>query len=95
MTKSNIRKQATALNYTGSGAPVISAQGKGVVAEDIIALAEQAGIHIHQNEHLSDFLQQLETGEAIPEDLYYLIAEILSFVYLLEGKQPKGWNNES
>ena len=80
-------KQATALTYSGTGAPFVSAKGKGAVAADIIALAEQAGIHIHQDPNLSHFLQTLELGEEIPEELYRLIAEILSFVYMLEPKK--------
>lgn len=87
MTQKN--KHATALTYTGTGAPFVSAKGKGAVAADIIALAEEAGVHIHQDPHLSDFLQTLELGDEIPEELYRLIAEILSFVYMLEGKDPR------
>ncbi|RYV02609.1 flagellar biosynthesis protein FlhB [Shewanella sp. OPT22] len=83
------QKQATALTYSGKGAPFVSAKGKGVIAADIIALAEQAGVHIHQDKHLSDFLQTLDLGEEIPEELFRLIAEILSFVYMLEGKDPR------
>lgn len=82
------RKQATALRYDGHLAPTITAQGEDLIADEIIALAREAGIHIHQEPHLSAFLQQLQLGEAIPEELYQLIAQLIAFVYLLEGKVP-------
>ncbi|MGB0894782.1 MAG: EscU/YscU/HrcU family type III secretion system export apparatus switch protein [Parashewanella sp.] len=90
----NKPKQATALSYSGVGAPTVTAKGSGIIAEDIIAMAKQANIHIHHNPHLSEFLQRLELGEEIPAELYTLIAEILSFVYLLEGKQPENWTQQ-
>ncbi len=87
MTHDN--KQATALAYSGTGAPIVSAKGTASIAEEIIMRAQEAGVHIHQDKHLSEFLQKIELGEEIPEEVYRLIAEILSFVYLLEGKDPR------
>jgi len=34
------------------------------------------------------WLGQLDLGDEIPQQLYQVIAEILSFVYALEGKVP-------
>jgi flagellar biosynthesis protein len=89
----NKPKQAVALSYDGKHAPQITAKGKGEVAEEIIALARESGIYIHQDPHLSDFLQLLEVGEEIPRELYLLIAELIAFVYMLDGKFPEQWNN--
>ncbi|QSX32698.1 EscU/YscU/HrcU family type III secretion system export apparatus switch protein [Shewanella avicenniae] len=86
-------KQATALFYDGKSAPQITAQGKALLAEEIIALAKDAGVFIHEDEHLSNFLQMLEIGEEIPKELYLLIAELIAFVYMLDGKFPEQWNN--
>ncbi|WP_234400231.1 EscU/YscU/HrcU family type III secretion system export apparatus switch protein [Shewanella marina] len=86
-------KHAAALTYNGTGAPYLSAKGQAQVAEDIIAIAQAAGIQIHHDPHLSQFLQFLELGEEIPPELYKLIAELLSFIYILEGKTPKNWQN--
>lgn len=91
--KNNHPKQATALFFDGKNAPQITAQGKELLAEEIIAVAKDAGIHIHEDEHLSNFLQMLEVGEEIPRELYLLIAELIAFVYMLDGKYPEQWNN--
>ncbi|MCH1931737.1 EscU/YscU/HrcU family type III secretion system export apparatus switch protein [Shewanella acanthi] len=86
-------KKAVALSYDGQHAPKIVASGEGLVAEEIIALAKEAGVFIHQDPHLSDFLRLLEVGEEIPKELYLLIAELIAFVYMLDGKFPEQWNN--
>ncbi|NRD73370.1 EscU/YscU/HrcU family type III secretion system export apparatus switch protein [Shewanella sp. VB17] len=86
-------KQAIALGFDGKNAPKVTAKGTGIVADEIIALAEEAGIHIHKNPHLSDFLQRLELGDEIPKELYLLIAELIAFAYMLDGKFPEEWNN--
>lgn len=86
-------QQAVALSFDGKHAPKVVASGEGLVAQEIIALAKAAGVHIHQDPHLSDFLRLLELGEEIPKELYLLIAELIAFVYMLDGKFPEQWNN--
>ncbi|WP_299569644.1 EscU/YscU/HrcU family type III secretion system export apparatus switch protein [uncultured Shewanella sp.] len=86
-------KKAVALSFDGNTAPTITATGTDLIAEEIISLAQEAGVYIHQDEHLSNFLQLLELGEEVPEELYTLIAELIAFVYMLDGKFPEQWNN--
>ncbi|MCL1073912.1 EscU/YscU/HrcU family type III secretion system export apparatus switch protein [Shewanella dokdonensis] len=86
-------KQAVALSFDGKSAPTITAKGQDLLAEEIIAVAKAAGVHIHHDEHLSNFLQMLELGDAIPKELYLLIAELIAFVYMLDGKFPEQWEN--
>ncbi|MBB1440948.1 EscU/YscU/HrcU family type III secretion system export apparatus switch protein [Shewanella sp. SG41-4] len=86
-------QQAVALSFDGKSAPKITATGKDLVAEEIILIAREAGIHIHQDPHLSEFLQLLELGDEVPKELYLLIAELIAFVYMLDGKFPEQWNN--
>lgn len=93
MSQESEPKQAVALSYDGRNAPKIVATGEGLIAEEIIALAKANGIYIHQDPHLSHFLQLLELGEEIPKELYLLIAELIAFVYMLDGKFPEQWNN--
>ena len=91
--RAKVEREAVALSYDGLQAPVITATGKGAVADAIIELAKEAGVHIHKDAHLSDFLQRLELGEEIPKELYLLIAELIAFAYTLDGKFPEHWNN--
>ncbi|GIU18848.1 EscU/YscU/HrcU family type III secretion system export apparatus switch protein [Shewanella glacialipiscicola] len=93
MSENNEPKQAVALSYDGRNAPKIVATGEGLIAEEIIAIAKANGVFIHQDPHLSRFLQLLELGEEIPKELYLLIAELIAFVYMLDGKFPEQWNN--
>lgn len=85
--------QAVALSYDGVSSPKITAKGSDLVAAEIIALAKESGIYIHQNPDLSNFLQKLEIGEEIPKELYLLIAELIAFAYMLDGKFPERWDN--
>ena len=47
MTTPDPQKTSIALNYNGSGAPVISASGTGLIAEEILDRAKQAGVPVH------------------------------------------------
>ena len=42
----------------------------------------------HNSNKVARWLSQLSVGDEIPQDLYQVIAEILAFVYMLEGKTP-------
>lgn len=90
--KNKISK-AVALSYDGKTAPKITATGKDLVADEIIVLAKEAGVYIHKDPNLAEFLSMLELGEEIPPELYQLIAELIAFVYMLDGKTPENWNN--
>ncbi len=81
-------KQAFALSYDGQQAPKLSAKGDDELAQAIIQLAIQAQVPIYENAELSQWLSKLELGDEIPQALYVTIAEILAFVYHLEGKDP-------
>ncbi|WOT06274.1 EscU/YscU/HrcU family type III secretion system export apparatus switch protein [Shewanella youngdeokensis] len=85
--------KAVAIKYEHGTAPKVTAKGEDVVAQEMVALALAAGVHIHQDEHLCEFLQQLSIEETIPEALYLVIAELIAFTYVLEGKFPEKWNN--
>lgn len=81
----NPNQKAVALKYEPEkGAPFVAATGKGLIAEQIISLAEEHGVHIHQSPELVDVLVRLELGEEIPEALYRAIAEVIAFAYSLK-----------
>lgn len=87
-------KTAVGLKYRADNkqqAPQVIAKGFGELAGEIIALAEENGVLIHQDEQLSAFLAQLDLGQEIPDALYHVIAELIAFSYLLQGKVPEGW----
>jgi len=81
--------KAIALSYDGETAPTLAAKGDDDLAQAIIQLALQAQVPIYENAELSQWLSKLELGDEIPQAIYLTIAEILAFVYKLEGKEPK------
>ncbi|MFQ5487469.1 MAG: EscU/YscU/HrcU family type III secretion system export apparatus switch protein [Gammaproteobacteria bacterium] len=80
---------AVTLHYDGDNAPQVSAKGAGSLAEQILSLAREHDIPLHEDEQLVEVLAQLELGDEIPETLYQVVAEIIAFVYVLQGRFPK------
>ncbi|PKG98886.1 EscU/YscU/HrcU family type III secretion system export apparatus switch protein [Paraglaciecola sp. MB-3u-78] len=76
---------------SSAGAPTIIAKGFGDLAQEIITLARQNGVLVHEDPYLSDFLATLDLGQEIPDQLYHVIAELISFSYVLQGKFPDSW----
>lgn len=93
MTKPTPPKSATAIVYDGKQAPTIIAKGHGDLADEIIAVAREHGILIHQDDELNRLLSQLELGDKIPKEMYVIIAELIAFSYVLQGKFPDNWQN--
>ena len=77
---------ALALEYDGDQAPVVTARGHDEIANQILRMAQESGIPIHQDKDLALVLEQIDLGEHVPQALYVVIAEILSFAYRLSGK---------
>ena len=82
---------AVALNYDGKSAPKVTASGINDVAEEIVRIAKENNIHLHDDPVLARMLSTLELGTEIPRELYLLIAEVIAFAYYLEGKAPENW----
>lgn len=90
-TKDGKPKQAIALAYNPNedDAPRVIASGKGQLAEKIIAEAQQNDIPVHEDSKLADTLSKLEIGDAIPPELYEVVAEILVFVDAMDKIKAK------
>lgn len=85
------RKQAIALKYDPavSAGPIIAAKGKGKIADEILARANEAEVPIYEDSSLVEVLGQLDMNTAIPEELYQAVAEIFAFIYQLDQKHKK------
>lgn len=83
-------KQAIALEYDPSeDAPKVIASGRGALAERIIEKAKESDVPIHRDDKLADTLSRLEIGDAIPPQLYEVVAEILVFVDSMDKIRAK------
>ncbi len=71
-------------------APKVKAKGEGIIAQKIIALAEEHGIPVKDDADLIEVLSQLDIEEEIPPEVYVAVAEILAFVYALNSRRGKG-----
>jgi flagellar biosynthesis protein len=78
--------RAVALRYSGTGAPKVTAAGRGHVAERILGLAEEHGVPVRRDPALLQALSTLELGREIPEELYAAVAEVLAWAYALDGE---------
>jgi flagellar biosynthesis protein len=101
-TKKPKQKSAVGIKYnqdseagtSSGGAPSGGAPSGGApsgLADEIITLARQNGVLVHEDPYLSDFLATLDLGQEIPDQLYHVIAELISFSYVLQGKFPDSW----
>ncbi|WP_441255766.1 EscU/YscU/HrcU family type III secretion system export apparatus switch protein [Tardiphaga sp. 285_C5_N1_2] len=80
------RSLVVALHYDKTGAPVVTAKGKGAIGEKIIEVAKAHDIPIEENEVLAGALSNVELGDEIPAELYKAVAEVLVFVLRLSGR---------
>lgn len=77
----SLEKTAVAVAYEpGESAPKILATGKGEVAERIIEKAKENDVPLYKDNKLADTLSKLKIGDAIPPELYEVVAEVLVFV---------------
>lgn len=78
----NPQKVAVALEYEKGSreAPRVVAKGRGIIAERIIALAEENDIVIEANPALAKALSGAELDEEIPVELFEAVAEVIGFV---------------
>jgi flagellar biosynthesis protein len=81
-------RKAVALTYdpANADAPVVTAVGQGLVAEEIIRRAQAAGVPVTEDPRLAAVLSQIDVGAVIPPELYAVVAEVLAYVYRLDDR---------
>lgn len=86
---------AVALQYEKETdqAPRIVAKGRGLIAEQILALAEENDIVIEANPVLAEALSHVEVDDTIPVELYEAVAAVIGFV--LRQGQLAGWQPDT
>ena len=84
-------QSAVALAYGASdGAPTVVAKGSGLVAEQIIQRAQDAGVFVHESKELVSLLMHVDLDREIPPALYRAIAELLAWLYHIESARQHG-----
>jgi len=84
------RRRAIALRYDQEqdNAPIVVAKGRALLADRIIELAEQHGVTVYEDPDLTELLFVLDIDMQIPAELYQAVAEVLAFVYRMNGRLP-------
>ncbi len=79
------RRSAVALAYRSTDrAPRVVAKGRGLVADEIIQRAREAGVFVHDSPELVALLMQVDIDARIPPQLYVAVAELLAWLYRVE-----------
>jgi flagellar biosynthesis protein len=80
--------KAVALKYDDkkNKAPRVTAKGRGEIAEKIIEVAKAHNVPLYEDKNLVQLLEALELETEIPPDLYRAVAEVLAFIYRLNGR---------
>jgi len=79
-------RSAVALAYAGGkGAPRVSAKGRGLIADEIIRRAREAGVYVHESRELVGLLMQVDLDRHIPPELYVAVAELLAWLHRIES----------
>ena len=91
MTRPNPAQNAVALAYqTGDLAPKVVAKGRGLIAEQIIARAQEHGVYVHESKELVALLMQVDLDRHIPPALYRAVAELLAWLHRIEATHQPG-----
>lgn len=68
-------------------APVVLAKGADYLAAKIKDIAAENKVEIVENKPLARMLYyNVEIGNQIPPELYQMVAEVLAYVYSIQGK---------
>ncbi|MDR3013521.1 MAG: flagellar biosynthesis protein FlhB [Chitinispirillales bacterium] len=68
-------------------APVVTAKGKGVIAQRIKKLAEDNKVPVVEDKPLAwAMFDKVEVNQPIPEEFFMAVAEILAYVYRMNNK---------
>jgi flagellar biosynthesis protein len=80
--------KAVALKYDQKKdkAPKVIAKGRGEIAEKIIEIAKACNLPLYEDKNLVQILEALDLEAEIPPDLYRAVAEVLAFIYRLNGR---------
>ena len=82
---------AVALSYNAAqdAAPRVVAKGKGAQAEEILRLAFANDVKVREDADLAALLSAVELDTEIPLAAFTAVAEILSYLYRLNGGIPE------
>lgn len=92
----HVPQNAVALTYgERDRAPRVVAKGQGLVAEEIIRRARDAGVYVHQSRELVGMLMRVDLDQHIPTELYVVVAELLAWLHRTEKTAAQSQHNKT
>ena len=81
-------QEAVAIRYDRDreNAPRVVAKGKCFVAEQLLAIARRHAVPVYQNQTVTQLLMAVELDREIPPELYQAVANVLAYVYRMDGR---------
>lgn len=76
----------------GQAAPVVTASGRGFVAEQILSIAFANGVKVREDADLVQILTAVDVDSEIPTEAFAAVSEILTYVYRANGQVPPDFN---
>lgn len=73
-------------DQAGSAAPIVTASGRGFVAEQILAIAFANNVKVRSDADLVEVLSAVDVDSDIPTEAFAAVSEILAYVYKANGK---------
>ena len=90
-SKAEQQDRAVAVEYKSlDELPRITAAGVGAAAREILKLAEEHNVPIHQDGELLKLMEQVSPGAVIDSRTFRLMAEVISFLYSVD----KEWRTD-
>ncbi|MBV8491704.1 MAG: EscU/YscU/HrcU family type III secretion system export apparatus switch protein [Candidatus Eremiobacteraeota bacterium] len=82
------RPAAAALTYdpVKPEPPQVIAIGRGPIAEEIVRVAKEHGVPLHEDPSLVEALACLDVSDHIPRELYAVVAEVLAYVFHVDAQ---------
>lgn len=81
---------AVAIKYVFGGngeTPKVVASGRGLIAKQIVELAEKHKVPLKENKAVAESLAKVPVGVEIPAELWDAMAEILAQIYVLDQRR--------
>jgi flagellar biosynthesis protein len=75
----------------GTEAPIVTATGRGALAEQILAIAFANGVKVREDADLAQILGAVDVDCPIPTEAFAAVSEILSYIYRANHQAPAGF----
>ncbi|MBT6674679.1 MAG: hypothetical protein HOB02_05595 [Proteobacteria bacterium] len=81
--------RAASIKYAGSDSPKLIKSVSGEYAEIMVESAKEIGVPVVRSPGLVEALSALPEDSEVPEELFEMVAVVLSWAYWIKSKTPE------